>query len=269
MRRSMGDRRQRPRFDVVGQLAGTLDAAVSMALRDVGRGGAQVESFVKLAAGSLHRATFNGDGIEAAVQVCVRHVKPVVSSSGEQRYLIGDGVHEPVAGSARVDRTMDDAPRTMERLWQEKRIERHRRARPTANSPGSPTLAEGDAAAGRGVRPAAAHAGCGCSTSARPARSSSRSFRSRSARAGTCALPWLARRSPRRCRFGGGQVRRRAISISARCSRRWTTRAGGVWKSSYGRRLPRLAFAWVSAESDRGRVGSIDDESRTRYAHET
>ncbi len=89
MRRGMGDRRQRPRFDVVGQLAGTLDAAVSMALRDVGRGGAQVESFVKLVTGSMHRATFNGDGIEAAVQVCVRHVKPVVSSTGEQRYLIG------------------------------------------------------------------------------------------------------------------------------------------------------------------------------------
>jgi len=85
----MGDRRQRPRFDVVGQLAGTFDAAVSMALRDVGRGGAQVESFVKLASGSVHRATFNCDGVEAAVQVCVRHVKPVVSSTGDERYLIG------------------------------------------------------------------------------------------------------------------------------------------------------------------------------------
>jgi hypothetical protein len=89
MRRGMGDRRQRPRFDVVGQLAGTLDAAVSMALRDVGRGGAQVESVVQLAVGSMHRATLNCDGIEAAVQVCVRHVKPVLSSTGEQRYLIG------------------------------------------------------------------------------------------------------------------------------------------------------------------------------------
>jgi hypothetical protein len=89
MRRGMGDRRQRPRFDVVGQLAGTLDASVSMALRDVGRGGAQVESFVQLAAGSLHKATFSCDGIEAGVQVCVRHVKSVVSSTGEQRYLIG------------------------------------------------------------------------------------------------------------------------------------------------------------------------------------
>jgi PilZ domain-containing protein len=89
MRRGMGDRRLRPRFDVVGQLAGTLDASVSMALRDVGRGGAQVESLVQLPTGSLHRATFNCDGIEAAVQVCVRHVKPVFASTGEQRYLIG------------------------------------------------------------------------------------------------------------------------------------------------------------------------------------
>jgi hypothetical protein len=60
-----------------------------MAVRDVGRGGAQVESFVLLPAGSLHRATFSCGGIEAAVQVCVRHVKPVLSSTGEQRYLLG------------------------------------------------------------------------------------------------------------------------------------------------------------------------------------
>jgi hypothetical protein len=85
----MGDRRLKPRFDVVGQLSGTLDAAVSMSLRDVGRGGAQVESIIQLASGSVHRATFSCDGIEAAVQVCVRHVKPLVSSTGEQRYLIG------------------------------------------------------------------------------------------------------------------------------------------------------------------------------------
>ena len=89
MRRGMGDRRLKPRFDVVGQLAGTLDTSVSMSLRDVGRGGAQVESFIELASGSLHRATFSCDGIEAAVQVCVRHVKAMVSSTGEQRYLMG------------------------------------------------------------------------------------------------------------------------------------------------------------------------------------
>ena len=44
---------------------------------------------IRRRAGSLHRATFSCDGIEAAVQVCVRHVKPVFASTGEQRYLIG------------------------------------------------------------------------------------------------------------------------------------------------------------------------------------
>ncbi len=78
-----------PRFDVVGQLAGTLDAAVSMGVRDVGRGGAKVESVCSLPTGSMHRATFSCDGIEAAVQVRVRHVKPMTSSAGELRYLLG------------------------------------------------------------------------------------------------------------------------------------------------------------------------------------
>jgi hypothetical protein len=89
MRRGMGDRRQRPRFDIVGDLGGTLDASVLMVVRDVSRGGAQVESHVHLASGSLHRATFSCDGIETAAQVCVRHVTPFASSTGEQRYLIG------------------------------------------------------------------------------------------------------------------------------------------------------------------------------------
>lgn len=89
MRRMIGDRRQKPRFDIVGELSGTLDAAVLMPIRDVGRGGAQVESSVQLPPGSLHWTTFSGDGVDTAVQVRVRHVRPVVASTGEQRYLLG------------------------------------------------------------------------------------------------------------------------------------------------------------------------------------
>jgi hypothetical protein len=85
----MGDRRLRPRFDIVGELAGTLDASVFMSVRDVGRGGVQVESHLQLTPGSLHKATFSCDGIETPAQVQVRHVKPMLSSTGEQRYLIG------------------------------------------------------------------------------------------------------------------------------------------------------------------------------------
>ena len=89
MRRSMGDRRMRPRFDIVGDLAGTFDASVVMFLRDIGRGGAQVESRISLPTGTLHRATLRCQGIDVPAQVCVRHVTPLLSSTGEQRFLIG------------------------------------------------------------------------------------------------------------------------------------------------------------------------------------
>lgn len=79
----------RPRFDIVGDLAGTFDAAVVMTLRDVGRGGAQVESHINLPAGTLHRATFRCAGMDVATQVCVRHVRPVQAPGESQRFLIG------------------------------------------------------------------------------------------------------------------------------------------------------------------------------------
>lgn len=79
----------RPRFDIVGDLAGTFDASLVMSLRDIGRGGAQVESRVNLPAGTLHRATFSCEGIEVPAQVCVRHVTPLRGDNGEPRYLIG------------------------------------------------------------------------------------------------------------------------------------------------------------------------------------
>ena len=111
MRRGMGDRRQRPRFDVVGQVAGTLDAAVSMGLRDVGRGGAQVESFVRLAdrfaaSRDVQRRRHRGrrSSLRATRQTGrLEHWRAAISDR--------DGVREPVAGGGGADRTMVDAPR--------------------------------------------------------------------------------------------------------------------------------------------------------------
>lgn len=37
----------------------------------------------------MHWTTFSGDGVDTAVQVRVRHVKPVIAPTGEQRYLLG------------------------------------------------------------------------------------------------------------------------------------------------------------------------------------
>ncbi len=88
MRRQDADRRGRPRFEIVGDVTGTLETAVSLLLRDVGRGGVLVESSVILTAGALHTAMFSCDGQQTSVGVCVRHVRPVVSGGG-QRFLAG------------------------------------------------------------------------------------------------------------------------------------------------------------------------------------
>jgi PilZ domain len=89
VRRKLGDRRIRPRYDIVGDLWGTLETVLRLPLRNVSPGGALIESHVPLPAESVHRLTFRCDGQDAAAQVRVRHVKPTISIDGERTYLIG------------------------------------------------------------------------------------------------------------------------------------------------------------------------------------
>jgi hypothetical protein len=85
----MGDRRQKPRFEIVGELGGTLDTVVTLPLRDAGRGGVLADSPVALTVGALHRITFVSEGVHTPAHVAVRHVRPTTLSTGEQRFLIG------------------------------------------------------------------------------------------------------------------------------------------------------------------------------------
>jgi len=89
VRRKLGDRRVRPRYDIVGDLWGTVQTRLRLPLHDVGPGGALLECRVPLEAESVHRLVFDCDGAEAATQVRVRHVRPTQSLRGERVYLIG------------------------------------------------------------------------------------------------------------------------------------------------------------------------------------
>ena len=89
MRRKLGDRRNRPRYDIVGDLWGTLEAVIRLPLKNISPGGALIQSHVPRPAQSIPRLTFTCDGRDAATQVRVRHVSPVVSPDGERTYLIG------------------------------------------------------------------------------------------------------------------------------------------------------------------------------------
>jgi hypothetical protein len=89
LRRKLGDRRGRPRYDIVGDLWGTLETVIRLPLRNVGPGGALIESHVPLPAESIHRLTFLCNGQDASTQVRVRHVKPMPTVTGDRTYLIG------------------------------------------------------------------------------------------------------------------------------------------------------------------------------------
>ena len=88
-RRKPGDRRNRPRYDIVGELWGTLETVVLIPLMNVAPGGVLVESRVPLPPSSLHRLVFAWNGENVPAQVCVRHVRPSTTSLGEKCFLIG------------------------------------------------------------------------------------------------------------------------------------------------------------------------------------
>jgi hypothetical protein len=89
VRRKIGDRRIRPRFDIVGDLWGSLETVLQLPLRNVSRGGALIHSHVPLPSQSVHRLAFNSDGRDVSVPVRVSHVDTQLSADGERTYLIG------------------------------------------------------------------------------------------------------------------------------------------------------------------------------------
>jgi hypothetical protein len=89
VRRKLGDRRIRPRFDIVGDLWGTLEAVLPLAVRNVGRGGALIEARAPLPADSVHRLLFRSNGEDVWAEVRVRYVAPNTSDRNDPRFLIG------------------------------------------------------------------------------------------------------------------------------------------------------------------------------------
>jgi hypothetical protein len=89
MKRRIGDRRTKPRFEIVGDLWASVDVTTTMVVHDVGRGGALLESPLALALDSTHWVTALTDGQPHLVQIRVRHSTPVAATGPEPRYLVG------------------------------------------------------------------------------------------------------------------------------------------------------------------------------------
>lgn len=86
-RRRNADRRVQPRFEVVGDLWGTLEIEYPLPVIDISAGGALVKSDRPWAVGSVHAISI-ANGVEVGdAQVCVRHVR--AAAGLRQGFLIG------------------------------------------------------------------------------------------------------------------------------------------------------------------------------------
>lgn len=73
-RKRLGDRRSRPRFDVVGNMWGSLEAIEPLDLVNLGEGGALLETRFALKVDTVHRVRFTSEEEVTDVQARVRHV---------------------------------------------------------------------------------------------------------------------------------------------------------------------------------------------------
>lgn len=87
--RRLGDRRSRPRFEIVGQLWGSLETLEPLDLVNLSRGGALLEGRVPLAPDSVQRLRVRFGDQTLDVQARVRHVATLSPATDGERYLIG------------------------------------------------------------------------------------------------------------------------------------------------------------------------------------
>ena len=89
MQRRVGDRRVKPRFEIVGDLWGSIDTTTPLVVENIGRGGALLDSPVPLAEDSVHWVTAQAEGQPHLVQIRVRHSSPHAAAGAEGRFSIG------------------------------------------------------------------------------------------------------------------------------------------------------------------------------------
>jgi hypothetical protein len=105
MKRRLADRRSRPRFEVVGELWGTLETVIAMPLRNVGRGGVLVQSTIALSPQSVHHVAVSCEGGQTPASVRVKHVRPMIGADGRDYFLIGlEFLAMPAELIAQIDR---------------------------------------------------------------------------------------------------------------------------------------------------------------------
>ena len=85
----LAERRVAVRFEIVGELWGTVQTLQPLKLCDLAPQGALVESVAPLPVGSVQPIRFLCGSQSTEVRAAVRHVSPVHLDDGRQRYRVG------------------------------------------------------------------------------------------------------------------------------------------------------------------------------------
>lgn len=100
----LGDRRGDLRFEIIGQLWGSLETVESHSLLNLARGGALVETRTRPNPEAVRAVRFAFNGTSHDIQVKVRHVTSETVPDGK-RYLVGLEFVEPGASALeQIDR---------------------------------------------------------------------------------------------------------------------------------------------------------------------
>jgi hypothetical protein len=85
----LADRRTATRFEILGELWGSVQATEPLRLCNLGREGALVESVAPLPVGSTQAIRLIRGTNTAEIRATVRHLSPVYLAGGGRRYLVG------------------------------------------------------------------------------------------------------------------------------------------------------------------------------------
>lgn len=88
-RRRLGDRRNRVRYEIVGQLWGSLETFEPMEVHNISQGGALVETRLPLNADSVQRLRLTAHEQTLDLQARVAHVSQRQDVTAPENYLVG------------------------------------------------------------------------------------------------------------------------------------------------------------------------------------
>jgi hypothetical protein len=107
----LADRRTATRFEIVGELWGSVQALEPLRVCNLAREGALIESVTPLPVGSVQAIRLIQGSRTTEIRATVRHLSPVDLAGGGRRYLVGlEFLNLDAQTTAWVGHILDEQP---------------------------------------------------------------------------------------------------------------------------------------------------------------